>query len=795
VTALETQPDLVAPPTVARKTAGHTRDRRRHPRRRLLPGLALFALGPAFYHGMITPGWAPANYDLVTYFVPYREYLAHAWTQGRPLPLWNSGIFLGAPFLANIQAAVLYPPNLLLLLLRPDTAVSWLLALHLGLAGAGMYYYGLLGLRLRPVGSAVTALLFMLGALMVGQAAHLNQSNTLAWTPWLLLGTNRLATRPTAPRIAAVAVLVALVVLAGHPQQAYYTFLLAFLVAAGQLSVVLVKRRQTKRFVAGATALAGGATLGAGILALQLAATLELVRQSNRSGGLSLAVEAQGALPLRGMLDSILPNYVSEPPAESTMAVGSVALFLIALALVARWRRPGVAAWAVLGFAALLTAVGPKGHVYDLFFQLVPGFRLFREPARLVVFATVSTSVLAGHGVQVAQQLAAAWPRAEWRRRILRLLLSSCAMSLVPGVALAIMLLAHDPQRGPLKVFPAVIEPENVVLLFVLPLAAVSLVAVIVAAPSQLRAIALAALTLLVLGDLWLLEAPTYPTNPVPDSLYRTPSSAGALLPATDDQRYLTLALTPVQPAQPAPPGLSAGAAATYLSNRVLIDSAVPNVGMTSFPPDADGYDGGLLPLESYVRFRQPLLEPYQANVPDYTDRILASKVVDAAWLRRAGISVVLTPNGVDPNTAACPVCLVPSGSAGGMQAWRLVGQTPSRARLESGAPAAVVQDTGERVVVRLPANASGRLILADTNYPGWTATVDGRPAAIQPYGGYLRVVSIPPGARWVTFTYRPDWLAPGLLLSLASLLVTAILMAAPLIAARRRMASKMRTG
>jgi Bacterial membrane protein YfhO len=208
---------------------------------------------------------------------------------------------------------------------------------------------------------------------------------------------------------------------------------------------------------------------------------------------------------------------------------------------------------------------------------------------------------------------------------------------------------------------------------------------------------------------------------------------------------------------------------------------------MTRFPPDADGYDGGLLPLESYVEFRQPLLEPHEANLPDYTDRILASKVLDLAWLREAGISVVLTPNGVDPNPATCPACLVRAGSAGGMQAWRPVGQPPSRARLESGAPASVVQDTGERVVVRLPANASGRLILSDTYYPGWSAAVDGRQAAVQPYDSYLRAVSIPPGAREVTFTYRPGWLTPGLLLSLASLLVTATLMASPLIATRRR--------
>ncbi|MBO0728070.1 MAG: YfhO family protein, partial [Acidimicrobiaceae bacterium] len=210
-------------------------------------------------------------------------------------------------------------------------------------------------------------------------------------------------------------------------------------------------------------------------------------------------------------------------------------------------------------------------------------------------------------------------------------------------------------------------------------------------------------------------------------------------------------------------------------------------VGMASLPPDADGYDGGLLPLGSYVSFRAPLLPPGSSNPPDYSDRISTSQVHDVSWLRQAGVGVVLTPVGVNPNTAACPGCLVPGGSAGGMQAWRLAGGQPARARLESGTPASVVSDSGDRVVVRLPSGASGRLILADTYYPGWTATVDGRKATIQRYDGYLRAVSIPPDAREVTFNYQPGWLGPGLTLSLAATAATAALAASPLLLAFRR--------
>jgi uncharacterized membrane protein YfhO len=47
-------------------------------------------------------------------------------------------------------------------------------------------------------------------------------------------------------------------------------------------------------------------------------------------------------------------------------------------------------------------------------------------------------------------------------------------------------------------------------------------------------------------------------------------------------------------------------------------------------------------------------------------------------------------------------------------------------------------------------------LILADTWYPGWVATVDGQPAPIyQPYGA-LRGVVVAAGPHHIEFRYRP---------------------------------------
>src|SRR5262249_54426479 len=156
------------------------------------------------------------------------------------------------------------------------------------------------GLRLRRTGGAVAALVYMLGAFMVSHAGQLNQLNAMAWTPWLMLAADRAAVAPRPARLAALAAVVALVIAAGHTQYAYFSLLLAAIAAAVRLWGVAVRRRQWVRSARTALLLCGGVALGAALVALQLAATLELVGHSVRSGGLSLAEAGKYSLPFSG---------------------------------------------------------------------------------------------------------------------------------------------------------------------------------------------------------------------------------------------------------------------------------------------------------------------------------------------------------------------------------------------------------------------------------------------------------------------------------------------------------------
>jgi hypothetical protein len=83
---------------------------------------------------------------------------------------------------------------------------------------------------------------------------------------------------------------------------------------------------------------------------------------------------------------------------------------------------------------------------------------------------------------------------------------------------------------------------------------------------------------------------------------------------------------------------------------------------------------------------------------------------------------------------------------------------------------------SGTRVDITVTTETGGLLVLADTDYPGWTATVDGQPARILRVNGAFRAVEVPAGARQVRFEYRPGWLLPGAIISAAALLLTLLL-------------------
>jgi hypothetical protein len=89
---------------------------------------------------------------------------------------------------------------------------------------------------------------------------------------------------------------------------------------------------------------------------------------------------------------------------------------------------------------------------------------------------------------------------------------------------------------------------------------------------------------------------------------------------------------------------------------------------------------------------------------------------------------------------------------------------------------ATITEYTPERIVIDAQSAAEGYLVLTDTYYPGWQATVNGMVTPIQRADVLFRAVPVPAGASEVIFEYRPAWLPGAQIAGLAAWLIVLVI-------------------
>ncbi len=88
----------------------------------------------------------------------------------------------------------------------------------------------------------------------------------------------------------------------------------------------------------------------------------------------------------------------------------------------------------------------------------------------------------------------------------------------------------------------------------------------------------------------------------------------------------------------------------------------------------------------------------------------------------------------------------------------------------------AVARYEPQRVELRAALDRPGLVILADTYYPGWRLTIDGRPAPIYRANRLMRGAAVPAGEHTLVYTYEPASFRIGAIVSLAGLVVLCVL-------------------
>ena len=640
----------------------------------VVPGLLLLGLVLLFFNKMAFSNLILARGDTFLYFYPYWHAAAEALKAWR-IPLWNDSLFMGAPLLANSQVGFFYPLNWLVWWLLPTPyAASASILIHVSIAGAGTYLLAKRALVLEWQSALLTAVLFALGGYFTAQVEHINQVQGLAWLPWLLWAVTPSARRKIGwhwvlVRGTAVALFFTLQLFAGHAQTTFISGIAAgvWVIASWIYDLRFAiedllpvnHRLRTTHYVRRISALIFGVMLALFITAVQLLPTLELSSYSARQGGLMpnevLSFSLNPLLLGRSLLPSIGQSLFSE-------YVAFLPIVALVLAVIGAWQWrhwAGTFPALVLAVLGLFLAFGVFNPVYWLLARL-PGFDLFRVPARWLVLYGLGVALLAGVGFQIL------WDRWHLQTRDWKTLpgrakenLWHLERPLRLALLLIILLMAWNAIAGVLAQFlpvgpEAPYEAPNAITLL-LWIAEIVIVYLFVAglrpqydAESRLRfgyAPAnwgspwwLAGLALVIL----FLSSRSLPYNNLttPEAWFDLRPPAARLL--TDETippgRLLSLSNIFFDPGDQ---GEINSIYADQLDDAALYDYIVaikskeiiaPNLPLAYGLASVDGFDGGILPLDSYSQLMRLILPDGQTTT-DGRLREHLSAVPEAKWL------------------------------------------------------------------------------------------------------------------------------------------------------------------
>ena len=780
------------------------------------------ALATLYFLPAFMPGKQIFGTDYLAGAYPAYDFIVRQLGEGN-LPKWVPYIFGGLPNHASPGST--YHPAVLIgaQFLATERVFALMFLVHFWLGCLGMYALAR-ELGCRSWVAFVSGLAFGFTGLIASwvYAGHDGRVIAASMFPFVFFFIRRgVRTGAVAPFVGAAAS-IGLALLSFQIQIVYY-----LLLSAGLWGVYCVVRYARSR-PAPVTVRAVAMGLGAVALAFALAAVILVpfsgyVPDSPRGqeGGrgyeystsysmppgelLAMAVPEQAgasiADPTTG--DPLLPEYSREGGFKlHTEYVGAwVVLMLVVGAVVTRRERD----WqflAGLSVFGLTLAFGGFTPLYRIYYAALPGLDKFRAPGLafcIVSFATVAMAALTLEHL-AARMEPAARPRVGVRTAavedgttttVVRIILAVAALALLGALVLSA---GEARGAGPSRAagwmrFALFAGMTGAVLIAWFRGAIVARTAALI-------------LALVVTADLWVIARKFFHTYPPPEVVFASDDVVDFLRAQRGPFRVWTL---------PIPQTYRGGGA--YGSNY-LWTHGIDQVG-GEHPNPLQRWNEFLGEgKQTYIDWHRVLLGPAvvegpegQAitfqSTPGFLEAGNVRYIISMAPLSVPGLREVHRGSAlVYENTRALPraylaASAVPAAGALSSMAsgtWnpRAVAYVEPGARISLPAgplqgSADVVEYTPDRVVVTTRASRAALLVLSDTYYKGWRATVDGRETEVVRTNHAFRGVAVPAGEHRVVFTFEPADLRTGALISVATLVLLALAAAASLLLHRRR--------
>lgn len=737
-------------------------------------------------------------------YYSWRYYARERLRKGE-VPLWNPYELTGNVLLANSQSAVLYPPNILLDVLPLWLGIDLVTALHTLLTGLFMFAF-LRGMRLSEPASLTGALLWMFCGLQIVWTEFQTPTAALCWLPALLWSWQRyLQTRDLRWGVLGGGTAVALSLLAGHLQFTFYAVLAFVLYATGssmQGGRMAGRWSFVKRGLGGLLRAGEAVVFGLALSLATMLPVMEMSRMNFRGADTSYTASIALRLPPQNLFMLVQPNLFGNPrdyaeldaqgrPAdghpywgpfdfiEYTAYLGIPGLMLALIgALMPGWRwdadRAMMVILAVLGLAMALGT-----PICALFYYGLPGYKQFHATARALCLFSFGGAALAGFGVDALRARIGVW-----KKRVAALAVGTvlaCGVVAFPGMGLWWRQVFTD------QWFYYEVAQTERFLLFGL-LAGAAIAASVALKSKRLQLVAVWALPGLCVADLvvW-----GWRFNPATDpAMLGYPTETTNFLKQAGAARVVSLET----------PG------------RGIKSFIVPNYNAVCGYREVQGADSlhtALIHnvLEHVVRATDPsrnppFPDPNTIHVPSVNHRLfdlLNMKYVatqmpmDVARFPRvldAEMEVYQNPSALGPawvvnrevqeQSVDGALDLLASAEFDPRHTAIVAGETIPLDASAARAKVTLVQFSPHRVELDVASPGRGLLVVSEPYFPGWRASVDGRPAGILRADVMLRGVVVGPGRHRVVLAYDPASYRVGLYVSLVAVGTGLCLMGLP---------------
>ena len=740
----------------------------------------------------------------------FREFAASTLRATGQFPLWNPYLFGGMPYIAAMHGDIFYPTFLLRMLLPTDVAMTWGFIIHVFLSG--LFTFGFLrAIGYSFYGSLVGGIAYMMSGQIASYVSpgHDGKLFVSALFPLALWMLYRGIRGGKSWSWGAFALIIGLCVLSPHPQLLQYTLLAcgayALFLAFAKLDGISLPRTVAIRRLAMAL---GAVVVGLAIGAVQYLPVREYVAWSPRAGGLAdYRVATSYAWNPEELLNVYLPqfsgmldNYWGRNGIHlHSDYVGVVVLILAGAAFIGLrgdLRKKHIVFWSAALLVSLLWSLGSSTPFYQIPYAIIPGTKYFRAPATIFFVGTLAIALLAATGAERFLQ------RRVTSKYLIGWLIFAAVIALLASVgALTSVAESFVDER----LFDRVLANRSDLIVgawrsFLFVAVTVGLGVTFLRGKISARAAALALAAVMAI-DLWSIERIYWMFMPRASVIYASDPIIEALKSEPQPARVIAF---PVQPTPERDVFLTGDALMTHRvrqvlgyhgnqigryndiigtnsdDNRLFSPNALqltntrfiltnipelPFIGNTTLVkgPVRNASGDTVYLYRLHAENAYSWVAPVAVKAPD--DQVLATLLNPRFELKRAALFDLSANVTVSQAVQALPPAL---------------GITTSVRHYEPGKVS---------IDLSAPAPPGSSLIVSENYYPGWTATVDGRPARLGRADYTLIGVELPSGARSVELNFTSPSYQRGKVITWIAIAFGLLMLGAGIWRDRRRLA------